>query len=224
LAKGLQPRSSKEIPLFLRNGQSEAFHDIKEILPDHSFSPLGFVVKDIGRMEGRHQRDSSEFEPIAMDPANFEGLVVPKHATYRSISQGDDDFRTNNLHLGVEIRETEIHFLGGWGAVPETCLGTRTPLEDIPDVDLFPGKTHSLDHSIELLAGWTDEGLGLLLFLFSGSLATEKDMGIQVALAKNQVPARIQICQASRAVEDFFSQPVHPLLLGTLGKLENRRN
>jgi hypothetical protein len=63
-------------------------------------------------------------------------------------------------------------------------------LPDVGDVDIVAGQAHGGDDAGEKFAGGTDEGLALFVFVESGSLADEHEVGVGVAGAEDSLGAR----------------------------------
>ena len=97
---------SKEIAaLLLGNWEFQALHHVQQVLPDHAFGALGFVVEDVGGWK-EGMRGILEFIPSPVDPPDL-ATVVPKQALDGSVPKGNDDFGFDNGNLSLEGKAAE---------------------------------------------------------------------------------------------------------------------
>ena len=86
-------------------------------------------------------------------------------------AQGDEDPRLNDLNLLGKIRQAGLHFLRSRGAIAAGRAGcVRPAFQNVGDVDVTALEAHGLDDFGEQLAGFTDEGFGLLVFIGAWTL------------------------------------------------------
>src|SRR5690606_11956867 len=115
----------------------------------------------------------------------------------RRPAERDDDARRDGSDARLEKRLACRYLVGLRVAVP------RWPAaHDVVDVDGLPRPSHRVDHSVEQLAGRTDERLAALVLLLARSLADEHQGRVLVADAEHDRPAR-RVQLAARAVAEL---------------------
>ena len=102
-------------------------------------------------------------------------------------SESDDDLRADNVDLAEEKLRAGVGFFGLGDAVLR-----RAALDDVGDVDIGALETHGDDHVVEELAGATDEGQALRVFVSSRTFADEHEAGVGVSVSENDGVAALK--------------------------------
>lgn len=163
---------------------AEVFEDGAEVGPDVLAVFDGVGAQEVGGVEGGHDRnlwiDMGIRMPRPADPGDALGGLEDEFGG--GSAEGDDGLGADGFDLLAEVSGACIDFIGGGISVAGGAA-----LDDVGDVNLCPVKTHSVDLFFEELAGAADEGASLLVFVLSGALADEHDLGVVVAFSEDGV-------------------------------------
>ena len=101
----------KKTALLFADVETAFFHDLQHIFPHHTLRLERIVPYQIGRMESCHQGDTLECRPSAAYCAHFTVWIMAEQSSHGDIAQCDDDFRTDDFDLSLQIGEAETHLL-----------------------------------------------------------------------------------------------------------------
>jgi len=186
LHKGLAGRGMGRSGFFAGDRQLQIGQDLFDVFPDHGLGRR--VPQQIRRVEGRHDGAedltvgvaATEVLKLAADARN--GLLCFQQRLGGRGPQGDDDLRLDDPQLLKQRGRAGDDFLRLGRAVLR-----RTALQHVADVDLLTRDAHALGEDVgQQLAGASDEGSAGLVFLKAGGFTHENNLGVGVALAKNQ--------------------------------------
>lgn len=105
-----------------------------------------------------------------------------KHRLHGRPAQRHHHFWRNQLHLPMEERQAERHFL--WR---RRAIARRTPWHRIGDIDLGAVEPDGSQHPVQQLPRFADEGLALPVFLGAGGFPDQHDLGFGIAIGKDQL-------------------------------------
>ena len=170
----------RSLGVFGGRGLAEAGEDGLEIGPAGGF--LARVAQQIGGVEGEHDGDAFEFAPAAAGFADGHRFVDQSARGRRA--EADDQLGLDDGDLALEVGDAAGHLFGRGHAIAR-----RAAFDDVADEDLLAGIAHGVDHLGEELAGAADECEALLVFVGAGAFADEHDLGLERALAGDDVLA-----------------------------------
>ena len=124
----------------------------------------------------------------------------------------------NDFDLGLEVRETKIHFPHRGRSVAIGLFMPRSPVHNVSKVNRIPRQAHGLDNLRQQLTGWAYERQPLLLFLGTGSFAAKEKLGVQVPGAKNDLAVWVEFGLAGRTCPDFSRSQLQRSSLEPSGK------
>ena len=73
------------------------------------------------------------------------------------------------------------------------AISRRPAFHDVRNVNVFAANAHGFDHVVEQLAGATDEGFALDVFVGAGAFADEHQVGAWVAYAEDDLLAALLV-------------------------------
>ncbi len=145
------------------------------------------------RVEGREQRgvDAGAGERELAAAQLGDALLGVEQQLRREVAQRHDDARADQLELTVEPGCARLDLVG-----LRIAVARRAALHDVGDVHVVAREAHALDELGEELAGATDEGLALEVFLLARALADEQQVGVGTADAEHHLrPPRRELAQ-----------------------------
>jgi len=133
-------------------------------------------------MEGRHERDSLVFAPMAAHAA--DGSLIAKQGLRGDPAKADNHLRGNGSQLTREKRFTGGYFI--WFRVTVT---RRAAFFHVTDVDFGTLQAHGEEDPVKQLSGFADKRLTLQVLLATWSLANQDQACVGTADAENDVIA-----------------------------------
>ena len=166
----------------------EAVHDLEHVFPSFAFDVVGIGAEEIGRMVGRQDRDATVFAPFAAKFGDADAGDFAEESIDGGGSESDDRLGLDKINLCMEVRKAAFHFFRcGRTVAVGLAGGVRAAFENVRDVNLFARESHGLNDLCEKLAGATNEGFSLFVFLSSRSFTDKHEFGIDAADAKDHV-------------------------------------
>src|SRR5262245_4094688 len=167
-------------------------HHLLDVVPYQALVPR--IAQEVGRMEGRHQLDAVEIEPLAAQPGD-RGLGAQQRLG-RELPERDHDFGSNQLDLPAQEGLARVDLVGLGVAVPR-----RPALDDVADVDVLPAKPHALRDDLgQQLSGAADEGLAAQVLVVPRALSHEDQASTGIAYTEDEVrPPRSELAPAAVA-------------------------
>jgi hypothetical protein len=139
------------------------------------------IPQDVGRMIDRDDPHTVLLKPLAPPLLNARPTQDHRHGR---IAHRNQESRPEDLDLTPEIRETGTHFRGPGGPI------LRGPtLDDVSDVNPAAVDADHPERLGQQLAGGTDEGLALDVFLRPGTLSDEQEGAPRVSYSQDGLPA-----------------------------------
>src|SRR6266850_7802664 len=199
-------RATKQMTLKILIAQF--FDDFLDVFPHQFF--VRRVAQQIGGMECRHEFDAVITVPVAAHLGNRN--LALKQRLHGELAESDDDLGTNEIDLFSEKR------LAGGDFIRFRIAIFRWPaFDDVRDVNVVALEPHTFGDDVgQKLAGASDKGLALKIFVAPRSLADKHQLSVGIAHAKNQVgPPRAEL--TTLAIADRSAQLFEAL------RLERRR-
>jgi len=133
-------------------------------------------------MEGRHE----VAPPPLVGRASHTGdsCLGLEEELRREVAEGDDDSGVDEPELLAEVPLASLDLVGS--RVP---VARGTTLHNVGDVHIASFESDLTKQPIEELAGSTDEGDPLLVFVLSRGFADEHDVGFRVPIAEHNLRA-----------------------------------
>src|SRR5689334_839961 len=139
-------RPQKIAALFLADGHTEPFHDLKHVFPDLALLAQGLVAEQVGWMKRGHQRNAAIRFPVS--PQSSDPFGLAEKSFDRGCAERNQSFRLDEVDLRVQVGNAGLHFLERRLAIAGGLPGRIRPaLQNVPDVNGLAGQPHRLNDS-----------------------------------------------------------------------------